>query len=250
MKKPYYLTLFFLGIATLFGSQCFSQTTSPDSVPTSYANAAKIYNSALGIQSPLYTGPEYNYYNPAIKGNAYYLESNQFTNGAVFYDGVLYANVPLLYDIYADKLVSQLYDHFSKYLFIKDRVQSFDIDSHHFVHIVVDSTAAKKPEIKSGYFDEIYNGKTEVLVKRAKNIQTTLADVNGAASSFSPTTAYFIKHGDAYYKISGGGDMLNVLKDRKQDLQQYIKSNKIRFGSAVIEESMVKVATYYDHLAN
>jgi len=251
MKNPTHLTLLVICIVLLTCSQCFAQTAVPDTLKQqpAYANAVRLYNAALGNQSPLYTGPEYNFYDPIIKGSPFLLESNSFSTGAVFYDNVQYTGVPLLYDMYADKLVALLYNNFAKYMLIKERVKTFDINAHHFVHIVVDSTAAKKPVIKSGYYDERYNGKIAVLVKRGKTIQTISGGLIAAESSFNISTDYFLKKEDTYYSISGESSLLNVLKDYKKELQQYIKSNKIKFRKSP-EDAMVKIATYYDHLTH
>jgi len=251
MKKLTQLVLVGTCVLLLTSPHCFSQTAVPDTLKQqpAYANAVKLYNAALGNQSPLYTGPEYVFYGPLIKGSPYFLETNSFAAGAVFYDNVQYTGVPLLYDMYADKLVALLYNNFSKYMLIKDRVKTFDLNGHHFVHVVVDSTAAKKPALKSGYYDELYNGKTEVLVKRRETIQTIAGGIVSAETSFNPSIDYFLKKDDTYYGISGESSMLNVLKDHKKELQQYIKSTKLKFRKAP-EEAMVTIATYYDHLTN
>jgi hypothetical protein len=251
MKKPFLSALLVTCIVLLTSPLCFSQIAVPDTLKQqpAYANAVKLYNAGLGNQSPLYTGPEYNFYSPLIKGSAYFLETNVFANGSVFYDDVQYTNVPLLYDLYTDKLVAQLYDHFSKYVLIKYRVKTFDIDNHHFVNIIVDSTTAKKPGLKSGYYEELYSGKTQALVKRSKPIQTVTGDLLGSGSYFNARVDYFLKKDGAYYVVSGEGSMLDVLKDHKKELQQYIKSNKLKFRKDP-EDFMVKIATYYDHLTN
>jgi len=240
-----------LSVSTIISKKCFSQAPATDSIPQQAAltNAVNFYNTTLGDQSPLYTGPEYFFYDPIIKGNAYFADVNSFTPGSVYYDGVLYSGVPMLYDIYSDKVVALLYNHFSKFVLLKERVKSFDISSHHFIHVVVDTTGVKKPEIKSGYYDELYNGKTQVLVKRMKSIQTNTGGLTGSESYFNPGKDLFLKKDDAYYAISGQGALIDALKDRKKELQQYIKANKIKFRKTP-EEAMVKIASYYDHLTN
>jgi hypothetical protein len=211
-------------------------------------NAVTLYYASLGDQSPLYNGPEYYFYDPLIKGNAYFLDINAFAKGAVYYDGITYSGAPMLYDLCSDKLVLLLYNHFSKFSLIKDKVKSFDFLGHHFVNINADTIANNISDLKSGYYDELYNGKSEILVKRSKSIQTR-TNTSNVESYFNPSKAYFIMKNKLYYGFTGKKSLLSILKDQRKALQQYIKANQIDFR-AEQEEAMVKIASYYDHLTN
>ncbi len=214
-------------------------------------NANSVYTRAIGQQLPLNNGPEYNFYNPLkIRGSAYFMDAT-FTPGSVFYDGAEYSGVQLLYDIYKDHLVAVLFDQYSKYVLITDRVQNFDLLGHHFININAD-TLAKNTVITSGYYDEVYHGRLEALSKKYKLIQN-YASTTGeleAYSFFTPTKEdFFIRKDNIYYKVASQGDVLEVLKDKKKQLQQYIKTNKLKFrkdpGGA-----LAGIAGYYDHITN
>jgi hypothetical protein len=250
MRKSTYLILSALLLCFISSKSSFAQTAIVDSSSQQNAlnNAVILFNASIGNQSPLYNGPEYYYYDPTIKGNAYFLDINAFKPATVYYDRALYKGVPLLYDLFSDQVVVLLYNHFSKFSLLKDRVKSFDLLDHHFVNIDAD-TAGNNPVIKSGFYDELYNGKLEVLVKRSKSIQTSTGGTLGAESYFSPAIDFYLKKNNIYYSISSQGSMLNVLKDRKKELQQYIRASQIKFRVNP-EEAMVKIATYYDHLTN
>lgn len=213
-----------------------------------FNKSLSLFNASIGEESRLYNGTEYNFYDPIIKGNAYFSDVNAFTPGSVFYDGTFFSGVPMLYDIYSDKVVTLLYNHFSKFSLAKEKVQSFDILGHHFVNINAD-TLTNNLVIKSGFYDELYNGKTQVLAKREKNIQTATSGILGPESYFNPVKNYYLRKNNIYYTITGKGSMLGVLKDKKKEIQQYIKTNQIKFGDDP-EGAMVKIASYYDHLIN
>ena len=93
------------------------------------------------------------------------MDINAFTPGAIDYDGVLYRNVPMLYDIYSDKVVVLLYNHYSKFSLLKERVKSFDFLDHHFVNIRADSIKNNIAlnMVSPGYYDELYKGKLQVF---------------------------------------------------------------------------------------
>jgi len=240
--------LCFLFIIT--GNTAFSQSAHSDSSSqrNAFNNAVSTFYASVGNESPIYNGPEYYFYDPNIKGNAYFSDINAFTDGVVNYDGVFYNGVQMIYDLYKDEVAVLLYNHFSKFSLVSEKVKSFDFLGHHFKNIVND-TIYDRDNLKSGFYDELYNGKTEVLVKRAKDIQANTSGVNGLENYFNYKKDYYFRKGRIYYSISGKGSLLNVLKDKKKELQQYIRANNIKFGDDP-EDAMVKIATYYDHLTN
>jgi hypothetical protein len=246
--RKFTLMLMLAGIISVIIIQVsLAQTIPGDSTQKeAFNNAVTLFNASIGEESGLYNGPEYYFYDPTIKGNAYFMDINAFTPGSVYYDRAIYKNVPMLYDLYSDQVAVLLYNHFSKFSLLKERVKSFDFLDHHFVNINAD-TVNGKSDIKSGFYDELYLGKSEVLVKRSKSIQTNTGGTLGAERYFSPSKDFYFRRNNVYYSISGQGSLLNVLKDKKKELQQYIKANQIKFRSNP-EEAMVKIATYYDHL--
>jgi len=250
MRKFAYLSsiLCFISIITSKNSCAQAAHSDSSSQQNALNNAINLFNVSLGNQSQLYNGPEYYFYDPLIKGNAYFSDVNAFNPGSVYYNGVFCSGIQLLYDLYKDEVVVLLYNHFSKYTLVKDKVKSFDFLNHHFINIDAD-TISNNSVIKSGFYDELYSGKTQVLVKRSKNIQTNTSGLSGPESYFNPVTDYYFRKGHNYYTISGQGSLLDILKDRKKELQQYIRSSNIKFHKDP-EDAMVKIATYYDHLTN
>jgi hypothetical protein len=249
MKKRIPITLFTTLIILLFTGKSFAQLMSIDSSSQqpAFNNAVSLFSTSLGEQAPLYNGPEYYFYDHNIKGTAYFMDVNTFTAGAVFYDGQSFKNVQMLYDLYSDDVAVLLYNNFLKFYLLKPKVKNFDFLGHHFVNINTD-TVGINSVIKSGYYDELYNGKEQVLVKRTKSIQTT-SSLLGLEKYFSPSIDYYLRKDKVYYNFSSQGQLLNILKDRKKEIQQYIKANQIKFRDDR-EQAMVKIVSYYDHITN
>jgi len=250
MRKRLCLILAICTFCTALTKKSDAQAASADSSSkqNAFNNAVILYNTSLGNQSPIYNGPEYYYYDPTVKGNAYFMDINAFTAGAIYYDGIYYTGIPMLYDLYSDEVAVLLYNHFSKFSLRKDKITSFDFLGHHFINIDADTTKGVSG-IKSGFYDELYNGKSEVLVRRSKSIQTNTGGTLGAERYFSPSRDLYFKKNNVFYSISGQGSLIKVLKDKKNEIQQYIKANQIRFRSDP-EEAMVTIAKYYDHITN
>jgi hypothetical protein len=197
---------------------------------------------------PIYTGPEYYFYDPHIKGTAYFMDVNGFTKGTIYYDGNVYNNIAMLYDINLDQVVVLLPSHISKFSLLKERVKSFDFLGSHFININAD-TLVNNTTLKSGYYNQLYNGKSELLGKYSKSIQTTTNSLSGVENYFSFSKDYYIKKNNVYVSVGSQGSLLDALKDKKKELKKYIKANNIVYKENP-EEAMVKIVTWYDHLSN
>lgn len=219
----------------------------PGSQQNAVNNALHLFYASIGDQSSLYNGPEYNGYDPKINGTAYFSDVSTFTSGTVDYDGAVYRGVFMLYDLYADKIAVLLYNHFTQFSLVPEKVKSFDFLGHHFIYLNADSIT-NNPGIKSGYYDQLYAVKTMVLVRREKEIQTNTGGImNSPQSYFESKVAYFVRKNNAFYSFSGQGGLLDIFKDRKKELQQYIRINKLKFRQDP-EGVMVKITSYYDQL--
>jgi hypothetical protein len=209
-------------------------------------NTVVSYFNANSNQSRLYNGPEYSFYDPTVKGNAYLFDNNSFTPGSIEYDGFSFKSVPMMYDIFKDYVVVLLPDKSAKISLLSERVQNFDWLDHHFVYINTD-TLSKNKGVNTGFYDQIYKGKTELLVKRSKNIKNSSGPSGTTESSFTSKNDIYIKKDGIYSRVNNQASLLNTLKDKKEELKLYIRNNQIEFDSDK-EQAMIKVAAYYDQL--
>ncbi|RKR84522.1 hypothetical protein BDD43_4764 [Mucilaginibacter gracilis] len=219
----------------------YGQAAKSDSLQY-YASVASFYK-IIGEQSPLYVGFEPIPYDPTVKGNVYLQDTLRFVNSQVNYGGIVYKNVPLVYDIYKGVLLSLLPNKVSQYNLVNEFVNYFNMDNHHYVRITGDTT-----NLKTGFYDELYNQKLRVLKKTEKIIQITSVEQH-VEKYYSKNASFFLKKGNTYYSINSEGALISVLKDKKKELKQYIDTNNIKFkkdpaGSAKL------LAAFYDSLTN
>ncbi len=249
MSKTYILSLFFCASVMFFSRDALAQAqTDSTSNKALFTAVEDKFHKEIGPQSRLFNGISYEFYDPTIKGNAYFMDNANWNNGTVVYDGFRYKNAPLLYDIYTDQVITEAYHSALRIQLIKDRVQSFDLLGHHIVYIRQD--ASNPTSLKTGFYDELYGGKIQVLAQRSKSIQHTNG-FNGAIDSyFSPTVDYYVCKNGTYYPVSSQGSFLKVLKDKKGAVQQYLRSNNLKFKKEQKEQAMAKAAAYYDQITN
>ena len=250
MKKPIISALAFCLLPLFFMTNSYAQKAGIDSTASSIVENYVVnnYNKAIGQQSRLYNGIEYTPYSPLIKNNANFQDLKDLIPGTVMFDGYTFTKVPMLYDVYKDLLVVQLYNKISHYILAGERVSSFDLDGHHFVYISADTVNNNKV-FASGFYDQLYNGKTEAIARYSKSIQN-LSSGNEIETYFTPAKRqFYVKRGADYEAVSSEGDILKLLKDHKKELQQYIKSNDLNFRTAP-EREITSITYYYDHLSH
>ena len=207
--------------------------------------AELLFNNSIKQQSLLYNGLAFDGYAPNVDGSANFQDLNAFSTGSVVYQGFRFDNLPLMYDIFQDKLISML-GTFSKYSLISDKVTEFYLNNHHFKYLnVVDST---KSVIKSGFYDLIHDGKSKIYVKRIKHMQYSLEN-KVVRYYFVPKTTYYLERAQNYSVINGEKSFFNYFKDKKPELKKLLKEKKIKFRKQP-EDAMILLASYYESLTN
>lgn len=189
-------------------------------------NAVALYYQSLQTQSGLYNGSEYVPYVNMLKDGHPYFDTTQMLPGSVFYDGMLYNNVPMLYDIIRDELIIQHYNKVFYLQLIKSKIDSFNLMSHAFVHMGRDSTG--KNNLKEGFYDLLYNGKIKLYVRRFKTIQETIPDFTVERRVYAHTR-YFIYKNDTYNEVYSQGSVLHLFDDKKTQLKQALRKQHIKF---------------------
>jgi hypothetical protein len=205
-------------------------------------NAGDVYNPFIEKQSRLYNGIEHQGYSFRIKGHAYFIQK-ELTTGSIVYDGLEFANVNMIYDLLKDQVIIQHNNNFSKVGLVSEKVKEFSLLNHHYIRLVADSIS-RSPLI-TGFYDEAYKGRLNVLIKRTKWIEETIKDE--LEREFISTDHFFIQKEGIYYSVRNYKGLLNVLKDRSKEVKQYLRKSRIKYRKGA-ENAIVKAVVYYDLL--
>lgn len=240
--KLYLLILVVLALSFLRSN---AQGISSDT--TLYSNMANkavdLYNDAIAEQSEIYNGIAYELQPLASRGSVYFQDKNYCTPGAIRYNGTLYKNIPVLYDSYSDVMVAASRNFFN-YILQAEKVADVYMLDHHFIYLDNETAVNLKP----GYYDELYDGKTLVLVKRTKTVNNNVT-AQAVEVRYTDKNDIYIKKGGKYYNVDSKGSVFNMLKDKKKELSQYLNSNKIKYNKNR-ESSVASLARYYDQITN
>ena len=232
----------FKGILYLFLLFFYSGTIhAQNSYDSAYIKAVAVYTKAIGVNAHLYNGSEYIDYDHRITGNPFFGDL-YFTSGSIVFDGILYTDVKMFYDILNDDVVIKNYND-TALLLAKNKISSFTFAGHYFIRVSADSSDA---EIKSGFYEVLYDGRTKLFAKRKKEITEKIA-LQYSESSFTEHNDYYILKNDIFYPANDKGSALNVMKNKKSELTKFIHQNKLKFKKT-LEFSLIKTVAYYDSL--
>lgn len=241
-------TIFLLSAFLLNSNKVFSQNFIADTLQETSRlhNAINLYHQYLSPESGLYDGSEYAYnaYYPfTINEGHPFFQSRNFDTGSVFYNNVLYEKVPLLFDIIKEELL--IHDPSGIYIIRlnSERIGWFTIWGHTFIRLIVDS--ATNYSLHTGFYDLLYNGKASLYHKVSKHFQENSASLQGLNKYVVESHKYFIKKDNQYYKVKNKKSLLTVLNNKKKEVAQFIKRNKLNLRKEK-NDALIKIVTYYD----
>ncbi len=200
------------------------------------------YRNARGGHAHLYNGTEY------VSSDKYHLIGHPdfmvdtLVTGAVFYDGSLYENIPLLYDLREDELVIHNYHTNLKIRLIKDKVEHFTLNGHYFRKYAKDTIA--EASLESGFYDVLQQGSVNLIVKRIKTISEA-ATTRGLTGEYLYATKFFIQKNGRYYPVKSKSSVLKILPGNKSQLQKQLRANKLKFRRNR-EEAIQTMVQYYN----
>lgn len=218
---------------------CFSALSSEHTI---YLKTNMIPQVSQQDNQLLYNGKIWRnlYYN--IRGDEF-LFSKDFLKVTVYMNGKKFNNIDIKYDIYNDEIISMLNP--GTYVQLnKEMVTGFDIlfnnIKYHFTKLTNDSLLTL-----NGYVNVLYEGKTALYLKYKKEI--SLLAVENKYDEFNQVQfLYFMKDGISY-RISGKKELFRLLNDKKIQIRDFIKQNKVK-AKKNNPESFISILEYYDSL--
>ncbi len=198
----------------------------------------------LGPDSRLYNGHEYIRIGTPATGFPFF-GADSLQTGWLSYDGTLYRDIAMEYDLVLDELI--IHDYTGKALIslIGDKISYFSIGTHRFRFLVPDRSAATLP--KSGFYEELYHSKPVTLLARREK-KLFFPSNNEERAGYSQQNFYFLSIGNSVYRVGDKAELLAVLKDKKPQLKKYIREHKLRF-SKQFENALLQITIYYHQIS-
>lgn len=236
-----YLIIFVIFVSV--DNKAYSQAILPDSASLpEEKNVIARYSNTLSEQLHLYNGKEYTEYShPFEEGQPYFI-TNNLTDGTVTYDGNTYNEVPLLYNVVTDDVIILASNQFSKIRLLKERVTAFSLLGHSFVNLPADSLPAN---LTAGFYDILVAGKTGLVAKRSRLIQESVRQK--VEYRIVQKDRLYVRKNNSYFFVTTKKTLLAALGDKRKEVQQYLRKNKLKFRKSS-EYTMAKTVQYYNEL--
>ena len=173
-------------------------------------------------------------------------------------NGRKYTNVPIKFDAHRQALILLRPKQGNDSIIIDQRTVSLfrltasaDADGRDYMFRRYPTAKADDPVVRDGYFLVLYEGKTSLLKRVSKKIQT--ADYKSAYSSgvrydnyTDENTYYLLKSDNKLTKIKlSKKSLLDALSDKGDALRAFIDSRRI---AVKVENDAVTVVQHYDSL--
>jgi hypothetical protein len=228
--------------ACLFFHSAFSQTAVSDS--TFYErvlqSAVQQYRDAAGSNLLLYKGAEYTSFYSNTIGTPFF-GTDSLQPGTVSYDGIVYPDLPVKYDLVNNDLLLQAPQN----LLIKlapEKVDSFRIGNHVFVRLQKDSSTQNVPV---GYHERLYAGSTTAWLRlRKQPVRGFLAE---DPEHFAQYDTYYIAQNGRFYALADEKDLLRLFGTQRNAVKKYLRKERLRFKKEP-RLTVVRAAAYYDSL--
>ncbi len=203
------------------------------------------YRKNISANAGIYQGMAYDHYWNRVSGTPFFLK-DALVSGKIMYDGTLYDNIPLAFDLLKGVVVTRSFSNDADISLVGERISYFSIETHDFVRIEKDSTQSILPN--SGFYESVYSGEVSVFEKREKKIKQSLkAEEN--ITGFIEYDDYYIQKDGRFYHVETESDLLKIFKDQRAEIRKLLNRRDIRFTKDPAKV-IVQVAAYYSNVKN
>jgi hypothetical protein len=235
----------FLLISTLTAVRMEAQSFLKDNPVSDPARAVVLrqYHSYVAPEVGLYRGTQYVDYDFTVQRGQPFFGPDNIRIGWVWYGGVRYDSVRMLYDLVKDQLV--ILDPYNVYKIslYMDLVDSFSLDGQLFMRLG-DSLAPAA--LHSGLWEPVYQSRLVLLKRERKflheNIVITPDNVRLFIDGYS---SYYLKKDGRYYPVNTKKELFELLRDRRSDIRRLIRKSGLRWRTDK-DQLLRLTAAWYD----
>jgi hypothetical protein len=211
--------IFFLLTASIFVSNGFAQVVGE--------NLAYLpeYQKQLPYFQELITGGQYAEASRLIQGNPYFA-SRQFENGTLSINGIVYPEVPLLYDSYLDQVVT-FHPIFSQKILIKpDKIDGFVLSNGSSFRFI--SGNSDYQHHGNGIYEVLGQGDFTALAKRFKATKE-LRELSQYDAVFVEKSDFFLWQSGEFFQIGKANQAIEILGLNRKVTKKQLRATGMNF---------------------
>lgn len=200
-----------------------------------FINSTLFANSSVDTirtNSLLYSGIEYTR-GLILFGESPFFMSNEPAKGSVKYQGNLYDVPELQYDCRNDVLVARDRSGDMAIELLKEKIDQFNIDGHHFDKLKIQSRRGE-------FYEKVYSGKHTLYIQWQKKIISNRVDEKRYVLF---RNVYLISSNDTI-RINKVSEYFNLLRENGAKIKRYYKEQHLNFRKEPVlaMESLLKKA--------
>ncbi|WP_111670680.1 hypothetical protein [Algoriphagus litoralis] len=211
--------IFFLFSVCCFVSNGYSQVAGAN---LTYLSE---YKEQLPYFQELITGGQYAEASRLIQGNPYFA-SRQFENGMLTINGIVYPEVPLLYDSYLDQVVT-FHPIFNQKILIKpEKIDGFVLSNGSSFRFISGNEQYLRNE--NGIYEVLGEGGFLAVAKRYKTTKE-LRELSQYDAVFLEKSDFFLVQSGVFYPVSKGKQAIEVLGLDPKTAKRQLRSAGLNF---------------------
>lgn len=209
------------------------------------------YNRAIYKQAHVYDGNEYITHDYRIKVHPFY-RVDSLQTGTVYYNGIRYDNVQMLYDIVRDELAVQPPEGAYRVRLRNEHLTSFKIGPYQFTRIGnpqygTSSIGDSAVGVPTGFYEVLHDGRVKALSRRIKIVHEDISQ-GFYKADYQQKDRFFILKEGVYHEVKTKRSLLTLFPDQFKVLRKHIRSQGLKFNDLGREEAIASTVRYYDSL--
>jgi hypothetical protein len=207
--------------------------------------AIGMYKRIMNHSYDVVNGRDYIVYHNIYKSNPFF-KSATISTGTIFYNGRIFSDLNLLYDIYKDELILNYLnsDGYLKLISInKNCLDSFRIIIDNEPVMFQTIIFPESSELKSGFYEIAYRGRTQLLIKHVKELEKK----DGYDNYIYDEHRYLNIYG-TNYRIRSLSKFIKLFGDKSTLIKKYIGSMHVISFRRITDAELVRILRYYETL--
>ena len=181
-----------------------------------------LFDNVVGLDNTsIYNGNEYREEFRTLDNNYPYFDSPDFITGTIEYNGELYFNISIKYNLYNQEVIAKLKSKNASETVIKlynSRIGSFVINNRKFLNISPSNNGI------SGFFEEVFiDTQHKLLIKHKKFKKDLYRNEQMYVEYVTAKKEFLILKNDTYNILDSKKDITNVFPDSKQKINQFYR---------------------------
>jgi len=238
--KQFNLIRFTTFLLFLFGGMMLrAQEQKPTN--TAFGNDMQNYLTKTNVYAALYSGKTATPYDTRFTNHPYY-ESSNYISGILDYNGVLYHDVLMRFDLFRNEIT----------VISPDKSYDIVLDNDKFNYAVVNGSAimlsVSEKELTKQLLVLLHNGIYPVVRKYVVNVELSQKD-RIFYNTFLIQRKYDIYINDVPRTVKNKNSVLKLFPDKRKELNEFAKQHNLNFKNQ-IEQSFVALVTHYENLTS